>query len=62
MTVEHAQLGCEERREILNAILLEPDPTDGLWQAVDSGLAGELGPNCLLFAWNRTPSTVTRMS
>lgn len=44
MTTERTQLGCDERREILNAILLEPDPTDGLWQAVDSGLAGELVP------------------
>ena len=44
MTTERTQLGCDERREILNAILLEPDPTDGLWEAVDSGLAGELVP------------------
>lgn len=44
MTTDTTQLGCEERREILNAILVEPDPTDGLWQAVDSGLAAELVP------------------
>ncbi|MGI9598973.1 MAG: HDIG domain-containing metalloprotein [Acidimicrobiales bacterium] len=44
MTTEVTQLGCEERREILNAILLEPDPTGGLWEAVDSGLAGQLVP------------------
>lgn len=43
-TPEGTQLGREERRELLNAILLEPDPTDGLWEAVDSGMAGELIP------------------
>ncbi len=37
-------MASEERRELLNAILLEPDPTDGLWKAVDSGLAGQLVP------------------
>lgn len=37
-------MDCEERREILNAILTEPDPTDGLWKAVDSGLAEQLVP------------------
>lgn len=44
MTTEATSLGCQERREILNAILTEDDPTDGLWQAVDSGLAGQLVP------------------
>lgn len=44
MTADLQQLGCDERREILNAILLEPDPTDGLWQAYDSGLAEQLVP------------------
>ncbi len=44
MTTEPLTLGCDERRELLNAILLEPDPTEGLWQAVDSGLAGQLVP------------------
>lgn len=44
MTTEVTELGCTERRETLNAILLEPDPTDGLWAAVDSGLAGQLVP------------------
>ncbi len=43
-TTEDAQLDCDERRETLNAILLETDPTDGLWRAVDSGLAAELVP------------------
>ncbi len=43
-TTQPTTLGCDERREILNAILLEPDPTDGLWQAVDSGLADQLVP------------------
>lgn len=43
-TTEGTELSREERRELLNAILLEPDPTDGLWQAVDSGLAGQLIP------------------
>lgn len=38
------QLSCDERRETLNRILLAEDPTDGLWQAVDSGLAEELVP------------------
>lgn len=44
MTTELTQLGCAERREILNAILLEQDPTEGLWAAVDSGLAEQLVP------------------
>ncbi len=34
----------EERRETLNSILLIDDPTDGLWEAVDSGIAAELVP------------------
>lgn len=34
----------DERRERLNQILLEPDPAPALWDAVDSGLAGELVP------------------
>jgi poly(A) polymerase len=38
------QLSCDERRDTLNLILLEQDPTDGLWEAVDSGLAEELVP------------------
>ncbi len=37
-------LDSDERRERLSSILLEPDPTDGLWRAVDSGLAGQLVP------------------
>ncbi len=37
-------LDREERRETLSAVLLETDPTDGLWRAVDTGLAGELVP------------------
>jgi poly(A) polymerase len=45
MTTNQAtRLDCDQRRELLNAILLEDDPTDGLWQAVDSGLAEELVP------------------
>ncbi|MEM7324265.1 MAG: HDIG domain-containing metalloprotein [Actinomycetota bacterium] len=44
MSTETTDLGCEERRETLNAILLEEDPTEGLWAAVDSGLAGQLVP------------------
>jgi poly(A) polymerase len=44
ITTDETQLSCDERREALNAILMEPDPTDGLWQAVDSGLAGRLVP------------------
>jgi hypothetical protein len=44
MTTEATELGCTERRETLNSILLEDDPTDGLWAAVDSGLAGQLVP------------------
>lgn len=38
------ELGADERRELLNAILLEADPTEGLWHAVDTGLAGQLVP------------------
>jgi poly(A) polymerase len=34
----------DERRERLTQILLEPDPAPALWDAVDSGLAGELVP------------------
>ncbi len=41
---ENAGLSADERRETLNAILIEDDPTDGLWAAVDSGLAGRLVP------------------
>ena len=35
---------AHHRREQLNQILLEPDPAPALWDAVDSGLAGELVP------------------
>ena len=31
-------------RELLDAVLLQPDPTQGLWQLVDSGRAAELVP------------------
>lgn len=34
----------DQRRDSLNAILLAEDPTDGLWQAYDSGLAEVLIP------------------
>lgn len=44
ITTAETPLSVDERRDILNAILLEPDPTDGLWEAVDSGLAGQLVP------------------
>ncbi|MEM7271938.1 MAG: HDIG domain-containing metalloprotein [Actinomycetota bacterium] len=44
MSTDTTELGCDERRETLNAILLEPDPTEGLWQAYDSGLAATLVP------------------
>ncbi len=44
MTTPATSLDPDERRERLSAILLEPDPTDGLWRAVDTGLAGELVP------------------
>ncbi len=43
-TEVETELSCDERRELLNTILLERDPTDGLWQAVDTGLAGQLVP------------------
>ena len=45
MTTNQAtRLDCDQRRELLNSILTEDDPTDGLWRAVDSGLAEELIP------------------
>ncbi len=44
MTIEAPQLSSEERREKLNEILLVEDPTDGLWEACDSGLAAILVP------------------
>ncbi|MEM9562944.1 MAG: HDIG domain-containing metalloprotein [Actinomycetota bacterium] len=44
MTSPATSLDSDERRDRLSAILLEPDPTDGLWRAVDTGLAGELVP------------------
>lgn len=31
-------------RELLDAVLLQPDPSQGLWQLVDSGRAAELVP------------------
>jgi poly(A) polymerase len=44
MTSPTTSLSTDERRESLASILLEPDPTDGLWRAVDTGLAEELVP------------------
>jgi poly(A) polymerase len=44
MTTTDTTLSADQRREMLNAILVADDPTDGLWQAVDSGLAGDLVP------------------
>ena len=37
-------IDSDERRERLSSILLEPDPTDGLWHAVDTGMAEQLVP------------------
>jgi poly(A) polymerase len=34
----------DERRQRLTEILLEPDPSPALWEAVDTGVAGELIP------------------
>lgn len=44
MTTETPELTIQKRREMLNSILLVEDPTDGLWEVCDSGLAGELVP------------------
>jgi poly(A) polymerase len=44
MTSPVTTLSTDERRDALSAILLEGDPTDGLWRAVDTGLAEELVP------------------
>jgi poly(A) polymerase len=44
MTASTTELSTDERRDNLDAILLAPDPTDGLWQAYDSGLAEQLIP------------------
>lgn len=38
------ELDADDRRELLESILLTPDPTDGLWQANDLGLAELLVP------------------
>lgn len=44
MTSPTTTLDIDERREMLSSILLESDPTDGLWHVVDNGLAGTLVP------------------
>ncbi len=44
MTISAPDLTREDRRGLLDAILLAVDPTDGLWEAVDSGLAEHLIP------------------
>ncbi len=44
MTISAPELTREDRRGLLDAILLAVDPTDGLWEAVDSGLAEQLIP------------------
>ncbi len=44
MTSPTTTLDTDERREMLSSILLEQDPTDGLWQVVDNDLAGQLVP------------------
>ena len=44
MTTSAPELTCDDRRGLLDAILLADDPTDGLWEAYDSGLASQLIP------------------
>ncbi len=44
MTTSAPELTRDDRRELLDAILLADDPTDGLWEAYDSGLAEQLVP------------------
>ncbi|MGH1489133.1 MAG: HDIG domain-containing metalloprotein [Acidimicrobiales bacterium] len=48
-------MSCEERRAALNAILVQPDPTEGLWQAVDSGLADQLVPELTALRLEQDP-------
>ena len=44
MTTSAPELTCDDRRGLLDTILLADDPTDGLWEAYDSGLAEQLVP------------------
>ncbi len=39
-----SELTPQDRRDLLDSILSAPDPTDGLWEAYDSGLAEQLIP------------------
>lgn len=44
MTTSALELTCDDRRDLLDSILLAADPTDGLWNAYESGLAEQLIP------------------
>ena len=44
MTTSAPELTCDDRRALLDNILLADDPTDGLWEAYDTGLAEQLVP------------------
>lgn len=45
----------DEQRETLSAILAEADPTDGLWELVDSGQADEIIPELTALRLEQDP-------
>ena len=44
VTTSAPELTVDDRRELLDSILLAADPTEGLWQAYDTGLAEQMIP------------------
>lgn len=44
-----------EKREALNAILVESDPTAGLWKLVDSGMADDIIPELTALSLEQDP-------